>query len=99
VFIAYGLGFTLMETCLGGLYFHAYRQRQPLALDALEQIHTRYSLNRSLAGIAIGLLATVIALAAPPQYAPMSCWSYALLMWINPWLRRRRDQQAHGLTG
>lgn len=97
VFVAYGLGFSLMETCLGSLYFHAYRQRQDLALDELEQIHTRYSLSRSIGGVGIGLLATLVALAAPPQYAPMSCWSYALLMWINPRLRRRRDEQVRAL--
>jgi hypothetical protein len=97
LFIAYGLGFTLMEGCLGGLYYHAWRLRQPLALDPLEQVDTQYSLGRTLCGMGIGLLAMLVALLAPPQFAPMSGWSYALLAGINPLLRRRRNRQRQEL--
>jgi hypothetical protein len=97
LFIAYGLGFTLMETCLGGLYLHAWRQRVLLALNQVEQAHTQYTLGRGAVGIGVGLLAVTGALAVPPQYAALTAWSYALLMPLNPLLRRRRDRQLRRL--
>jgi hypothetical protein len=97
LFIAYGLGFTLMETCLGGLYLHAWRQRVLLALNQVEQAHTQYTLGRGAVGIGVGLLAVAAALVVPPQYATLTAWCYALLMPLNPLLRRRRNRQLQRL--
>lgn len=89
LFVAFAVGYMLMEVCLFGLYAHARRLAQPLGLNPLELLDTRHAMNRQRFGLLVGLAAALVALAAPPQYAPFSGYCYALLGITNPLLRRR----------
>jgi uncharacterized membrane protein len=60
LFAIYGLGFAGMFAVLLLMYFHAWRQRDALALNAVEVWDTRTEMYFYAAYIAIGLLSTLI---------------------------------------
>jgi len=88
LFIAYGLGFVLVEACLYGLYAHARRLAGPLGLSPLELLDTAHSMDRCRLGLLVGIIAVLVALVASARYAPASGYCYALLGVSNPLLRR-----------
>jgi len=89
LFIAYNLGFILIEASLHGLYAHALRLADRLGLNPLELLDTRYSMNRCRLGLLIGVSAMLIVVVVPLNYSPFSGYCYALLGIANPLLRRK----------
>jgi hypothetical protein len=89
LFIAYNLGFILIEASLHGLYAHALRLADRLGLNPLELLDTRYSINRCRLSLLIGVSAMLIVVVVPLNYSPFSGYCYALLGIANPLLRRK----------
>jgi len=89
LFIAYNLGFILIEACLHGLYAHALRLADRLGLNPVELLDTRYSMDRCRLSLLIGVSALLIVAIVPLDYSPFSGYCYALLGIANPLLRRK----------
>ncbi|HZJ38646.1 MAG TPA: TMEM175 family protein [Chthoniobacterales bacterium] len=59
--VIYGLGFAAVYLALTLLYLHAYRLRDTLELNELEQFDTRYLIFRLTILVAFGLIAALLA--------------------------------------
>ena len=75
----YALGFVAMFVMFALLYAHAYRKRVDLGLDALEVFDVKWFAGSHLVSAGVGLVATTVALAAPPQFAPLSPVCFGLM--------------------
>jgi uncharacterized membrane protein len=76
LFTIYGVGFTALFWTLGALYAHAYRHRDDLELNDVEQLDTRESMWDNFTSGAIGVLSIVI---AQTRYPGLAGWTYMLL--------------------
>lgn len=63
--LTYSSGFVALFLTFGLLHWNAWRQRDTLSLDALEQFDARASIRRHLLSVAIGVLSLAIVLLAP----------------------------------
>jgi uncharacterized membrane protein len=94
IFAIYGVGFTAMSAALVLLNVHAWRMREVLQLDALERHETRSTIGAWLILASAGLLSLLVAILAPPSFAGLPGWVYALLTFAMPlygrWMKRRR---------
>jgi hypothetical protein len=77
--VIYGLGFVLLFVMFALLYVLAYSKRADLGLDALEVFDVKAFAGQHLVSVSVGLIATLVALAAPLQFAPLSPMSFALM--------------------
>ncbi len=79
LFAIYGSGFVVLFLMFGLLYLHAYRKRDLLGLSALEVFDVRVSGGEHLVSAGVGVIATMIALFAPPPYPVFSGFTYFLM--------------------
>lgn len=101
LFVVYGLGFLAMSGAMAALHLHAYRRREVLGLDALEQHETRASLGAwALLGTA-GLGSVLLSLWVPATWVGVPGWAYMLLPVAMPLfgarMGRRRKALMEGL--
>ncbi len=82
MFLVYGLAFAMMSLCMLGLYAHAWRRRDAIALDAGERAGTAGEIAIYVFYVAIAVLSIVLAVWAPrhaPQVIGVAGGIYALL--------------------
>ncbi len=75
----YGLGFVVLFVMFALLYRHAYSKRDELQLDALETFDVKWFAGSHLVSAAVGMIATLVAILAPPRYAPLSPVCFGLM--------------------
>ena len=97
MFVIYGVGFVLMSLILAALTWHAWRQRELLALDARERHITRAQLNAWLILAAVGTTSIVMALLFPPTWLGAPGWAYAMLSIIMPLYGKQSDRRLREL--
>ena len=79
IFGIYGAGFVVLFSMFGMLYLQAYRKRHELQLTRLEVFDVRASGYAHLVSAGVGLLASLIALVAPPPVSLFSGFTYFLM--------------------
>jgi hypothetical protein len=80
--VLYALGFTAIFFLVAALYWNAWRQRDPLALNGIERLLTISSIVDALGVAAIGLIACLAALILPTAWVLYSVLLYFLIL---PW--------------
>ena len=98
----YALGFVVMFAMFALLYAHAYRKRAELELDALDVFDVKWFAGSHLVSAGVGLVAAVVAIAAPPPFVPLSPACFALMgpahWYYANRMERRRIAFARALT-
>lgn len=100
IFAIYGAGFVVLFGMFALLYLQAYRKRRELGLSALEVFDTRTALGAHLVSVAIGLIATGVALFAPMPIPLFSGFTYFLMgpgHWLFGVSAGRRRKSLEGL--
>jgi len=95
IFAIYGAGFILIFLMFGLLYLQAYRKRHVLGLSPVEVFDVRAAGGEHLVSASVGIIATVVALVAPPPYPVFSGFTYFLMgpaHWIYGTRVARRRQ-------
>lgn len=75
----YALGFVVLFVMFALLYAHAYRKRIDLQLDPLEIFDVKWLAGSHIVSAGVGVVAALVAVAAPPQYAPLSPACFGLM--------------------
>ncbi len=75
----YGLGYLAVAVVFALLYLYAYRKRDRLELDQVEQMATLASIRAFLLLGAIGLLSVAVALVGGPGATALSGFTYILI--------------------
>ena len=75
----YGLGFVAMFLMFALLYGHAYRKRAELQLTPLEVFDLKAFAGHHLVSVGVGVIAFLVAVAAPLRYVPLSPACFALM--------------------
>jgi uncharacterized membrane protein len=97
LYLIYGLGFAGIFLVFLLLYFHAWRKREQLQLNAVELHDTRSSMIMYTAYVLIGLTASLIALFASMRYLQFAGWIYFLLGPISGFIGARRGGKRRAL--
>lgn len=93
IFAIYGTGFVLMSSLIIGLNLHAWRLREKLQLNAVEQGTAKAEVGAWLIVGGAGLVSVLLTLLTPPSYMGWPGWVYATLAIIMPlygWWSERR---------
>lgn len=102
LFTIYGGGYLAVFVALALMHLHAWRLREKLELDELEQWMTLQSLAKQAVLAAFGLLSVAIARLVPPQYVGLAGWIFfgipIPMTFLGTWFGRRIDrlQEAPG---
>ena len=75
----YALGFVVLFVMFALLYAHAYRKRFDLQLDPLEIFDVKWLAGSHIVSAGVGVVAALVAVAAPQQYAPLSPVCFGLM--------------------
>jgi uncharacterized membrane protein len=99
----YAVGFIALFTTFALLYHHAYRRRAELQLTPLDVFDVKLFAGHHLVSLSVGVVALIVAVAAPVQIAFLSPMCFGLMgpaHWAFGTVaeRRRRAFQA-GLAG
>lgn len=94
--LIFGSGFAAVYFAFAAMYWHAYRMRQELRLNALEIAQTRASLIAQLMNSAVGLLSILVALLLRPERASYAGFVYltspiVLNIHLAMWKRRKHE--------
>jgi uncharacterized membrane protein len=102
LFVIYGLGFVGIFLLYGLLYFHAWRLRESLQLNAAEQHDTRGHLQMIIGNLCVGLLSVLMAMTFPTRYVGLAGFIYFLLGPVNGIIGtingRKRDKIADAMA-
>ena len=102
LFAIYGGGFAGVYALVALLYVHAYRQRETLALNAVELFDTRHSTIDNAGLAAIGLLSVIAAEVLPLRWVGASGYLYGLIgvwkWWYGTSSTTRRRQLAQSVV-
>ena len=93
----YGLGFLVLFLTFALLYRHAYRRREELNLTPLEVFDVKMFAGHHLVSAGVGLFAMLVAVAAPPVFAPLSPMSFALMGPAHWWFGNRSEKRRKAL--
>jgi uncharacterized membrane protein len=98
----YGSGFFVLLSMFALLYMHAYRKRTELRLTPLEVFDVKAFAGHHMVSASVGVLAVLVAVAAPLQFAPLSPTCFALMgpahWWFGTLMGRRRRVLERRLT-
>ena len=89
----FGSGFVALYLVSGAMFWHAWRMRAVLNLDAFELDHTLTSMVNQFLNVAIGLLSMAVASMLKPEHAGRAGYLYALMpvvLSVQGARRRRR---------
>lgn len=75
----YASGFILLFVMFMLLYGHAYRRREQLGLSSVEVFDVKMFVGHHLVSVGVGIVALLIAVAAPAVLAPLSPMSFVLM--------------------
>lgn len=97
--VVFSGGYVAVFLIFALLHLHAYRMREPLELDGLEQFDTLTTMRESLLNVGIGCASILLALfggGLGPFMAGIAYWLIGPAMWVNGTLagRARRRLQA-----
>jgi uncharacterized membrane protein len=96
LFAIYAIGFAALAAEILLLYLRAWTLRGPLALNERERFLTRAEISGWAIPFAVGIVALVLALAAPVRYLNWSGWIYfsmAILVPVHRILTRHRERK------
>jgi uncharacterized membrane protein len=79
IFVVYGFGYAAVFLTFALMYWHAWRQRDQLALDEIERVRTRRILISHLAMGAIGLCSVLLALVLPERKVGWAGYFYFVI--------------------
>ena len=79
MFTIYGLGFAAIFGLYTALYHHAFRKRDELELNAVEEHDTITHVLMFGANVAIGFLSVLIANVVPPRFVGLAGFTYFLI--------------------
>lgn len=79
LFTIYGIGFAAMFLVLAMLEWHAYRHREDLELNAVEEMQTRCFIVEDVLFALVGLLSIALANTLPPRLMGWAGWCYGLM--------------------
>jgi hypothetical protein len=90
----YALGFVLLFVMFALLYAHAYRKRIELELDPLEIFDVKWFAGSHMVSAGVGVVAAIVAIAAPPQFAPLSpvCFGLSRTAWRSGESRLKHEK-------
>ena len=80
----YGVGFMALNSLVAGLYWHAWRQRQQLAMSRAESFDCGAESVAWLLVGSFGLLSIVLAWTLPEDQLALASWTYMLLIVAGP---------------
>jgi uncharacterized membrane protein len=75
--ILYGLGFAAIFLVLALMYVHAFRLRNELELNAVEEYTTRREIINHFAMVCFGLTSAILAAVLPARISGLAGWLYA----------------------
>lgn len=93
----YGFGFLVLFLMFALLYRHAYKKRDELALTPLEVFDVKSFAGHHLVSAGVGLLALLIAIAAPLQFAPISPIAFGLMGPAHWFFGKKMDHRRQAL--
>ena len=79
LFKIYGVGFALIFALLAFMYQHAYRWRDALEMDEIEQFATRSEIGMMRLMSAVGLLSVAVASITPLNYSGAAGYVYFII--------------------
>jgi uncharacterized membrane protein len=79
LFIIYGVGYAAVFLIFALLYLHAWKKREELALNQLEQLKTRHSLIDNVAMVLVGLISATLAWSLPSRWVGLAGYFYFLI--------------------
>ncbi|HZG42749.1 MAG TPA: TMEM175 family protein [Longimicrobium sp.] len=102
--VVFSGGYVAVFLIFALLHLHAYRMREPLELDPLEQFDTLTTLRESMLNVGIGILSILLAVfggGMGPFLGGMVYWVVGPAMWANGHIagRARRRLQASLTAG
>lgn len=80
----YGVGFMALNSLVAGLYWHAWRQRQQLAMSRAESFDCGAESVAWLLVGSFGLLSIALAWTLPEDQLALASWTYMLLIVAGP---------------
>jgi uncharacterized membrane protein len=94
----YGLGFFALMMMFVLLYWHAYRKRDELGLTPLEIFDVRMYAGHHLVSASVGIIALLVAVAAPLSVAFISPMCFALMGPGHWWFGRISDRRRKAIA-
>ncbi len=100
-FTIYGVGFVAACCCISILYWHAWRQRDQLGLNALQSYTTRQTIYAWLIVAGSGVASIGFAQFASLKFLPLAGWVYASLPIVMTTFGRLSERRSppHEETG
>jgi len=98
LFTIYGLGFAGIFAVFAFMYFHAYRKREQLELNAVEEHDTRSTILLYTSYVGIAFLSIGAAYVVPPQLVGLAGWAYFLLGPVSAALGYRHGSKRHRIA-
>lgn len=83
--VTYSLGFVAIFGVLMLLYWHTWRRRDALGLDALDAYDALAGLRRHGISVGVGVLSCLLALVLPGRWLGLSGYAYVLLGPLHGW--------------
>lgn len=83
--VTYSLGFVAIFGVLMLLYWHAWRRRDALGLDALDAYDALAGLRRHGISVGVGVVSCLLALVLPGRWLGLSGYAYVLLGPLHGW--------------
>ncbi len=100
--LVYGAGFLAISLVFALLFWHAYRKRGELGLNALETLDTRISIGYAFINSAVGIVSILIAVLGGARHAAWAGLIYPILLapastvfGMVTGRRRRRLEEGH----
>jgi len=93
IFTIYSIGFVALSVVILLLYLRAWAMRDDLELNAVERHQTRSEIGGWVIMSAVGVLAMLMGLFAPPHPMTVPGWAYMLLAILMPAWGVLRDRQ------
>jgi hypothetical protein len=94
----YGLGFFALMMMFVLLYWHAYRKRDELGLTPLEIFDVRMYAGHHLVSASVGIIALLVAVAAPLSVAFISPMCFALMGPGHWWFGKISDRRRKAIA-
>jgi hypothetical protein len=98
MFAIYGAGFAAVFLLFAALYGYAYKRRDELELDELEQTLVRGEIGRNVLTAAIAGVSIAFAFALPVEKSGVAGYAYMLVGAVETWHGRRAGMAKRRLT-
>ncbi|HSH28125.1 MAG TPA: TMEM175 family protein [Wenzhouxiangella sp.] len=95
----FAVGFVAMSGLIAGLYLHAWRCQEQLAMGARERFDTAAEALAWSIVAAVGVLSLLLAWTLPDRWLAVPAWIYCVLIvygWVFDWAQRRIARKRFG---